>query len=294
MGKTGKSRLVFAVIIFLCLCLLVLLIFSRITGKDSGTRGLFSWSSTALYGSNSDDLFSAMDKMKLNTLYQSFSSDVEPDVIEIFLKKAADHNISVWYLTGDPSWALDSKGKGMIKRIKRAADLQSIMDDGIVFAGVMMDCEPYMTDLWDEDREGVMDSWLEALCEAHKAANDEGLQFSVCIPYFLDTIGFSFHVERLIEKGCDQLAIMNYYKENEAQHIETEVRLASKAGISVTVIYELQPAGTHGLKDINTYNKDGLGAVIKSWASLSRFYKDENLSMALHEYKSLREVAKIE
>ncbi len=276
------------VVISIVLCLWLRT--SENMNKNKTTRGLFSWSSEQLVGTGRDDLFDLMDEMDLDTVYQSVPLDAEETVVSDFLEEAAQRNVSVWLLTGHPEWGLDAEGTKMIEQIQRAAEYQKQLEHGSGFLGVMMDCEPYLTELWDEKPVQVMDSWCSAMERASREAERAGLYFSACIPYYIDTFGFSEHLERLLENGCDMLAIMNYYRENEGAHIETEVELAAKAGIPVTVIYEMQPPGKHGLEEINTYYKEGIRAVEKSWDLLCEQYGEKVLSIAFHEYNALREV----
>ncbi len=261
--------------------------YQRGEGRHSGTRGLFSWSQDPLTGDGRELLFRIMKEMELDTLYQAFPFDMEASAVQDFLAAAAEENIHVWLLTGSPEWGLDPDGTAMSDEIRRAVRYKA---EGAGFQGVMMDCEPYLTELWEEDPAQVMTNWCFAMRAARETARQEGLILCACIPYYLDSMGFSAQLQTLIEEGCDGLAIMNYYKKKEAEHIDTEVRMAAGAGIPVTVIYELQPPGVHGLKEVNTYYLDGISAVKRSWAMLRFRFLGAPLSMALHEYNALREV----
>ncbi len=288
-----RKRLVLFAILCLLVCIRLLSpMFARYQTVRSmiGTRGLFSWSSAVLTDTGRAELFSVMERENLDTLYQFFSSDTETDTIRAFLEDAAQRDITVWFLTGEPKWGLDGTGDAMQTVIRRVASLQATLPENVRFKGVFMDCEPYLTDEWDSDPSAVMDSWCRATESAHMAANEAGLLFTVCIPYYLDTKGFSDSLKQIVENGCDALAIMNYYKQNEAAHIETEMALASDAGTPVTVIYELQPPGTHRLVENNTYYHDGLPAVENSWDAIRKHFGRRWLSIAFHEYNALKEV----
>ena len=148
----------------------------------------------------------------------------------------------------------------------------------------------YLLEDWEADPVATMGKWQSAMDEAHDFAREKGILFGICIPYYLDTEEFPEGVERLINETCDAVFIMNYYKQNEAENIRTEVECARAAGIPVTVIYELQPPGIHGLVEENTYYHDGLEKVEESFLTIRRTLGAEDLYIALHEYGTLREL----
>lgn len=81
---------------------------------------------------------------------------------------------------------------------------------------------------------------------------------------------------------------MNYYREDEAGQIETEAELCEKYKKRLINIYELQEVGKHGLEEFSTYREAGLPAMWESWESLKRAYPEQDFSVALHEYRSLK------
>lgn len=257
--------------------------------------GLFSWDSSVMESNQRERMFDLMEQQKLTVLYQYISSDTQIELVQEFLTAASQRGVAVWLLTGEPAWGLDPEGARMVDAVKRASSYHAGLPEECRFVGILMDCEPYLTEEWDEEPDEVMESWVCAMEQGRRAANRKGLLFSACIPYYLDTKGYQSQLEELIQNGCDTLAIMNYYKENEAAHIQTELALARGEDRPVTVIYELQkPDGQHDLTDMNTYYHDGLGAVRKSWHAIIHELGTEGLSIALHEYKALQEVTDYE
>ncbi len=293
--KKRKWWLLLVALCLLCVWLVQPLIDKHLRRQSIlGTRGLFSWSSKQLTEDGRRELFSLMEQKELDTVYQSFSSDTEFAVVYDFLEEAAQRGIAVWLLTGDPDWGIDETGHAMLEEVERVASWQKELPEKLRFRGILMDCEPYLTELWEESPEQVMDCWCGAMETARTAANQADLLFGVCIPYYLDTLGFPDHLKQVIEEGCDALAIMNYYKKKEAEHIETEMQLAAAAGVPVTVIYELQPPGEHGLKDVNTYYHDGFAAAEASWDALQTQFGSDLLCVAFHEYTALQEMMRNE
>lgn len=252
--------------------------------------GLFSWSEEALAGTARDELFRDMAACGLTVLYQSIPGDAEADAVGDFLRAAAEREIAVYLLTGAPDWGLDPSGGRMTEAVERCAQYNRGLPAGTGLRGVMMDAEPYLTEEWDIDPAGAMDAYVSGMAAAREAARGAGLQYVACIPWFYEEKGLAEALGRLIATGCDGLAVMNYQKRNEAGQIETEVALAREAGIPVTVIYELQAPGGHGLTERNTYHSDGLGAVAESFRALEARFGGDALFYALHDSRALQEV----
>lgn len=281
----------FCFIIFCIFLAAVWIFFTAGNKKDIWKNaGLFSWDSSVMETTEREALFQLMAQQRLTVLYQYIDSDTTTELVQEFLTAASEQGIAVWMLTGEPSWGLDSDGKHMIEEIQRAANYHIGLEESFFLRGIVMDCEPYLTEQWEEEPEWVMASWISAMKQGYAAAKEQGLLFSACIPYYLDTKGYSDYLEELIYNGCDALAIMNYYKGKEAEHIETEVTLARGASCPVTVIYELQNPGKHGLLEVNTYYEDGLEALHASWRNIVDTLGLNGLSVSLHEYKALQEV----
>lgn len=153
-----------------------------------------------------------------------------------------------------------------------------------------MDIEPGATDEWKEDRESVMPTMTQAFLRGKSAAEENGIEMSVCLSYYYDDYGFEDELETIVEHGCDALAIMNYDREDELGQIETEAALCKKYEKALINVYELQEAGKYDLEEINTYHEAGLSALQNSWLKISKVIQDQDISMAIHEYRSLKEM----
>lgn len=258
-------------------------------GRPSSDAGLFSWKDDALQ--QQEQLFGLMEEQRLNVLYQHFSGDAEQQSIAAFLQQAAEQDIAVYYLTGDPLWALQEDADSLCSELERVLELNQ-SQGGQGLKGVVFDVEPYLLDEWEEDRaQDVMDAFVKCMKTAYERAATLGLEVVLCIPYFFDTKGFEAELETLIGYCCDQVAVMNYYREKEIEHIETEAALARAYDKGLITIYELKPPGSHDLTERNTYYQEGLQAVADNFAQMKSAFPEQELSMALHDYKALEEVA---
>ena len=253
-------------------------------------RSLFSWSDNEVLD-GSKELFITMKNVNLNTLYQNFSGKLTIKNIELFLTEAKKQHIRVSLLDGDPKWALNEDGDQMIRTINRVIEINKELNKEIRIKSIIFDIEPYLLKEWDEkNREEIMNSFIKGIKAAYKIANNNNLEVIICIPYFYDNMGLNKQLEEIIESGSDGVAIMNYMKSKEVGNISTEVEFADKYEKKVINIYELQAPGQHGLKDKNTYYKDGIESVEKSFKVILEQFSGKDISIAFHEYKALKDV----
>ena len=273
----------------------------------SGAAGLFSWSAETV-NKTDGELFKLMKQEGLNVLYQNISTkNSRQEQMSVFAESAMEEGITVYYLTGDPSWGLDPDGDRLCEAVKDAAAynrrikrkfLERREADGKPWttvpqlAGIVFDVEPYTLEEWDKDPGKVMGSFVSGMTEAYALAKDYGLEVIVCIPWHYDNKGQQKVLEELIQNGCDSIAVMNYYRGAEIKNIATEVELVQKHGKGIITIYELQKADGHGVKEINTYYNSGLTALKKSYARVLEAYPEQTISIAYHDYRALKEVLK--
>lgn len=249
-------------------------------------NGLFCWDGEAV-GEGRDALFDTMERNGLTVLYQYFPGELSRHSIRDFLQAAADRGIAVYYLAGEPEWALDPEGEAMLDQVSRAAKINRKLPEQARLRGVMMDAEPYLTDEWEGHEPEVTACFAQAMGKVRESAQAHGLACMLCIPFYYDNDVGRDTLSALIG-SCDGLAIMNYSKRDEAGQIETELDLAGDR--PVTVIYELQEPGGHGLKETNTYYSEGVEGVYDSFQTLREAFDREGLTYALHDYEALKEL----
>ncbi len=255
--------------------------------------GLFSWSFSRAF-EEKEKLFEMMKEMGVHSLYQEFPEDTPQEVIVDFLKLANMYKINVYYLAGAPEWGIEKSSGKMMTYIEHIITLNESFPERIGFKGIILDVEPYLTDEWDKDQEGVMNQYVKIMEKAYKIITENHLEGLICIPYFYDSLGYEKQLETLVQNGCDTIAVMNYYKEKEQEHIVKEMELAHQYSKKIIQIYELKAPGTHGLTEKSTYYHEGLQPILKSWESLKGFFNYKLFSFALHDYEALKEVVNIE
>lgn len=276
--------------LFLLITLFVVLPGSVFADSAFSVGGLFSWDQPKDI-QEAEQMFSLMERHGLTELYQYFSLKTSDEEVEDFLALAALRGIRVYLLAGSAEWALESKGNSLRKVIRKAADWNEGLPEDAGFAGVMADVEPYLLDEWkDARREALMQTYVQGFAFAYSYSGKKGLELLACIPFFYDQKDCEEILERLVDEGCDGLAVMNYLRIDEIEHIRTEAELAQTYGKRIINVYELQRPGTAGLTNWHTYYNVGLDALNESIAAMQEAYSPQCIDYALHYYPLLLEI----
>ncbi len=245
--------------------------------------GLFAWGGETLLPENRGALTDTLARLDADVLYQEFPAGTGAETAAEFLTDMEAAGVEVYCLAGAPEWGLEEDGRSLVEAIDRAAAL------GPGVRGVMADVEPYLTPAWDRDSDAVMERYVSGMAAAREHARGRGLSLIACIPYWYDN-DHADALARLMATGCDGVAVMNYYRGAEAEHLRTELELARRAGIPTVCVSEFQQPGTHDLTDKTTYYTDGLEAARESWAAVREALGDGGLSFAYHWYAPVREL----
>lgn len=284
-GKSKRTIWIAAIILLVILIAACVSMPQKSAGAERHKSGIFAWHWDALNPDSRDGILQLLISHNIRELYQYVPRDTDDGITEGLVRAAEEAGIQVYLLTGEPEWALERDAEHVRQELLRAKLYG--------FSGLVVDVEPYLLPEWKTSRNEVFQSYVDGLCRAKKQANEQGLELILCIPYYWDEQLDSELYEMLIDEGCDTLAVMNYYRKNEAEHIRKEAALCSKYRKALIQIYELQRPGTSGLKEVNTYYGDAL-ALRESWAALSQEFQKQAFSCALHELRSWKEMLAIE
>lgn len=262
---------------------------------DTYSGGLFSWDAVVVQ-QEPEALLALMAQHGLSELYQTFPSDAKAEDLEPFLAQAARQGVTVYVLAGQADWGREADGASLREELARVAQWNRALPEESRFAGVMCDTEPYLLAEWDEEenRAGLMQRFVQGYRAAYAQACEDQLQLLACIPYFFDSHGFTEELRLLTAEGCSGLAVMNYYRDSEIEHLRTEAALAKQYGKRILTIYELQAPGTHDLTEQNTYYHAGLEAVAENYLALRKAFWPQRVDYALHYYPLLRELTQRE
>lgn len=284
-NKLFKRLFIILFIIFAISRLLIL--YNENTVK---TRALFSWKKEEVLDGG-DELFKTMKVLKLNTVYQQFSSKLEEEDIKKFLLKAEELDIKVSLLDGEPKWGLEKDAYHMLETIDRVNQINRNLNETQGIKSIIFDIEPYLLEEWnDKSREEIMDGFVVATKAMYKRAKESELEIILCIPYYYDDMSLSKQLEELIKNGSDSIAIMNYLKDKELSNIKEEVEMADRYDKAIINIYELQAPGEYDLKEKNTYYNDGIKAVEENFKKMRKKFRGKKVSIAFHEYRALKDL----
>lgn len=263
-------------------------------GSLSGA-GLFCWEKDVLEEKDlREKLFFVMRQYHMDQLYQYIPAGMSPEELSPFFEAASREDVDVYLLTGAPEWAFDETGGKLRQALWQADDIRQRASGGDAVKGVMADVEPYLLEDWEDDPEAIMRSYVASMKTARQAADDSGLFLYACIPYYYDALDLTAFLNDLIQNGCHGVAVMNYYRDHEADHLSFECGLAKMYKKPLINIYELQAPGKYGLTEKNTYYSLGMKKVWESYRQLKRSLPFSGLSYAIHDYRALLEVEKIE
>lgn len=252
---------------------------------------LFSWEGEYLEPDRENDVMYIMDKLGCDVIYQEIPSDVQEDTLLDYLSRRAQAGQEVYYLTGDARWGLSGGDRNLLAAVEKVKEWNDRAEKGKGFAGIVYDVEPYLLEEWDNDREAVMDQYVDNMIRAYEAAKAQNLSVIVCIPNFYDRIHLEQQLESLVQNACDAIAVMNYDKSDEAGQIFVEVLLAEKYEKGILNIIELQKPGFHELTEENTYYHDGIEAAGESFIRLKERFPYDKLGFSWHYLKPALEIA---
>ena len=243
--------------------------------------GIFSWKKEEV--ENREETFSLLRENGFTEVYQYFSHDLGEDEIKAFIMEGQKNGIRVYALIGEPSLARKDHLEKLQEEITRVSKWEGLY-------GIMADIEPYLLEQWKTDATELMSQYVENMKTVHAETK---LELLVCVPYYYDN-DHAECLEELVKNGCDGLAVMNYYRKNEAAHIKTEIELCNRYDKAVINIFELKKPGTMELQEINTYHGKSITEATESWEAIRKECMKEDLGLAFHDLASYREVTENE
>lgn len=237
-------------------------------------RALFSWHFDDMVAA--DMLHSVITDNNINVLYQHLDF-TKPEYIIDFMKNNSS-DVKLYNLSGAPDWDYED-----IKfRLDKIVNFNNTSED-VKITGMVVDIEPYTLENWDTDSKEILAAYINSLKQAKEYANSQELELIACIPYWYDSGEYEDELEIIIKDCCDGVAVMNYYRGKELDHIETEYNFAEKYDKSIVSIFEIDKPTENRNDDI--YYSDELNVIESTYGELVN--KFEDLGMALHHYSNI-------
>lgn len=243
---------------------------------------IFSWFKEQLH--HPEATFELLKCYEISRIYQSIAKDDSKEAVMQFLETAKKYNIEVYILAGEVEWAYEMYQQEIIHFIEEASLYYPLIK------GVVLDIEPHSLEDFPQDGQMILRSFAKNLQKAYLLTQSYQLEMVVCLPYYYDTMGYEMELETIIAHGLDEVAIMNYYREKELEHMEFEVALSQKYHKKIQTIYELQAPDKYGLTDKNTYYNYGIQAVYKSYKKITEKIPYKEVGLSFHEFQSFKEL----
>lgn len=251
---------------------------------------MFNWHSN-LTQIEKDELFFLVNKLQINTLYQGYDRDTSNNEMDDFLYTAIQRKVNIYYTMGQPDYIMNddifNELNSLISKLKKCEYKKAVK-------GIVLDVEPYLLEGWDENKVEMMEQYVQLMKEVYQLTRKNNFELIICIPYYFDSLGFPDSLETIVKDACDGLAIMNYYRKNEAEHIEYETSLCEKYEKQIINIYEFKKPGEHSLERINTYYELGIETAEENFKDLQNKLDNFDINLAFHDYDALKEIDKDE
>lgn len=249
---------------------------------------IFSWDKETVLAEG-ETTREFLNQYHIGRLFQSFSSDLSIAEIQIF-RQTLGSDMDVYQLIGTPEWAKDGGADGLIEQAERVIAINQQLAKNEQLKGVVVDVEPYLLDDFDWDDEVIQMSFMANMRKLYHYLTEHNLEMITVVPYFYDTKGYTKVLEFLITDASTELAIMNYYRGDEIEHMLYEAELAKDIGIPVTTIYEFKQPGEYDLTERNTYFNEGLNQALFNLQSVTEAFPNQEIYGAFHDLTALKEV----
>jgi len=271
-----------------------MLIFNYLSKTKNIQAAVYSWYDQQV--ENVDHTVEVMGTQDIDSIYQFVSSKHLSDdqfVIQLnqFVNQVNEANKQVYFLNGEAEWALVEEKNELITYVKEVIEYK---EAGHPVQGFVLDIEPQSLEAYQDDPKAVWGTLVDNLKEVYGLTRAANMELIVCLPYYLDTEGFDEELEAIIAEASDEVAIMNYYRGKEIDHIAKEVRVSKQYDKSIQTVYELQQVGIADLTARNTYHDEGLSAMIENFKALTNYYGNQEIHLGIHEFNSLLELTDLE
>lgn len=234
---------------------------------------LYSWNMSATTPMQREKLYASLKQLKITTLYQEFSTEYLSTGNSEFIAELNNHGVEVYHLCGDPSWALDFHAEHFILEIDKVLVFNRMRKNSI--KGIVFDVEPYIADNYTLHD---LYQYVLNLKKAYAYAQSNQLYMVAAIPYWLEQKDTQLLPE-IIQNGCDEVSVMNYYITKTREHIAEEIHLARQAGKWINTIYELN------FEQKDTF--DSLEQIHADFNNMYHYYEYNKLRIAYHHFGDL-------
>lgn len=264
-------------------CSIIMFSSVGIIQRNKKSSTLFSWS----IENKTEKLIDKYQKpLNINRVFQYiYPNEFNDGTLTTYIRKMNKHNVSVYAMGGGYYWGTTDYGyEELTKFVDQVAEFNSIQDNEMGIEGIVFDVEPAQDENWKDNENELMKHFVDNLIKAHEYASNKGLVVVVCITYWYDEKHLA-ELRRLIKDGCDEVAVMNYYRGKEIDHIKTEVAIAREYNKPIMTIFEFDKPDNMEIIDKNTYYHEGLDAAQLVFVEIDDYFNYDGLTAGWHQLK---------
>lgn len=267
--------------------------------KGLNNKSIYCWHQDPLYTSNIESTIKKLNSLKVSNIYFSFKNIQDSKEM---ISKLNENGISIYYLTGDPSWY--NSPDTIKKRIDEIYNYNNKNEDNII-PGIVLDIEPYIEADYKSDVIKGFETYANTMEEVYEYAKSKNIKLINTIPYWYDKYMTDEELteeeharaqesfEKLI-KSADKTSIMNYYKTKMVSHIENEVEYAKRYNKEIESIAEFKEPVGDSIPETCTFyiEEEPIKKANIEWQKIYDEYNYENLKFSYHDLSTILEIYK--
>ncbi len=261
---------------------------SAVDDSFQGNRSMFAWDMYFLNSGAFPALSNVLTAYKIDRVYQDipapyFQVQELPDMLE----RMDALGIQVIALAGDRRWP--EKGLDEYKDWIDALDGYNQGHPSRKISSVALDVESYTLSSFKKDPAAGFAAYARCMEEAYQYARERGLRVVQIIPASLDAIDRD-QFEWFVGHCCDELSVMNYYKDTELAAIWNEVLTCRRLGVPVETIFETMPVNDYySVTKEKTYFYSGARSLAGAVEEMRDVY-GPSLGIAYHHFETMYHV----
>lgn len=261
---------------------------SAVDSSSQGRRSMFVWDQYFFNSGAFPALSKILTAYKIDRVYQEiplscFQGEELPDMVE----RMSGLGIEVAALAGDRRWP--ENGLDEYRDWIDGLDEYNRDHPALKIASVALDVESYTLSSFKEDPAAGFAAYAESMEEACQYAHERGLRVIQIIPTTLDTIDRQ-RFEWFVKHCCDEISIMNYYKNTSLAAIWNEVHTCRRLGVPVETIFETMPVNSYySVTKEKTFFYSGARSLANAVEEMQAVY-GSSLGVAYHHFETMYHV----
>lgn len=268
-------------VMLVCSC--VLLSTMGIMQRNKKTSTLFSWS---IEDKTADLIDNYQKPLNINRVFQYiYPNEFVDGTLTKYTEEMNKRNVSVYAMDGGYYWGTTDYGyEELTNFVDQVAKFNSTQANEMKIEGIVFDVEPAQDENWKNSESEIMKHYVDNMLKAYEYASEKGLVIVVCITYWYDEKHLA-ELRRLIKDGCDEVAVMNYYRGKEIDHIKTEVALAKEYNKPIMSIFEFDKPDNESIPDQITYYNQGADIAQSVFEKLDDYFNYDGLTAGWHQLR---------